>query len=81
MNKKQILKLKRQLNSTVMDLCSDNPEFLAEKIEAVLEDHFTPKPVKKEKAYLASTGETEKMTMVVRTKGQSQKADASRGVQ
>lgn len=80
MNKKKITKLQKAVFSSVMDLCEKDPEFLAEKIGAVIDEHFS-EPVKQSgpKPYLAPTGETEKIGSFIRTKGQSEKADAIRG--
>lgn len=80
MNKKKLTKLQKAVFSSVMEHCDKDPEFLAEKIGAVIDEHFL-EPIKSSgpKPYLAPTGETEKIASFIRTKGQSERADATRG--
>lgn len=82
MKKSQILKLKKALFAPIMDICpSDDGEYLAAKINAIIDEHYDESSKKpKSKPYLATTGEENKnIQSVVRTKGQSEKADAIRG--
>ena len=82
MKKNKITKLKDAIFTSLCDNCTTkDTEVLIEKINAIIDDHFDPKPVedKKSKPYLASTGESAKIDLIVRTKGQSQRADDTRG--
>jgi len=83
MTKNKILKLKKALFSSIMEHCSDSDgEFLSAKIGAIVDEHYDDSSKKpKSKQYLASTGEdSPNKDAVVRTKGQSERADAIRGV-
>ena len=84
MNKIKISKLKKTVFSAVADYCNDSDvEILCEKFAAVIDDHFNPAEQKSNspKPYLASTGTTEKQASIIRTKGDSQRADSVRGMQ
>ena len=81
MQKNKLLKLKKAVFSAVLDNCrTEDAELLSAKIAVVIDDHFEEKAAKpKSKPYLASTGEeTPSSGSVVRTKGQSERADSIR---
>lgn len=83
MNKTKISKLKKAVFNAVADYCNDSDvEVLCEKFAAMIDDHFNPVEQKPNspKPYLASTGATEKQASVIRTKGDSQRADSVRGM-
>jgi hypothetical protein len=81
MKKNKLLSLKRAVFGAIADNCqSDDAEILSAKIAVIIDDHFDDNTKKqKSKPYLASTGEEKSSSgSVVRTKGQSEKADAVR---
>lgn len=83
MNKTKMSKLKKTVFNAVADYCDDNDvESLCEKFAAVIDDHFNPVAEKPHspKPYLAPTGTSEKQASVIRTKGDSQRADSARGM-
>jgi hypothetical protein len=79
MNKNKLLKLKRSIFSIVNEQCTDeDSQLLSSQLDKTINDYFNPiKTIQKTKGYLAPTGEENiKIESLVRTKGQSEKADS-----
>ena len=80
MQKNKVLKLKKAVFSALLDNCkTEDAELLSAKLAVIIDDHFEMIDKPKSKPYLAPTGEDNPSNgSVVRTKGQSEKADAFR---
>jgi hypothetical protein len=78
MNKTNLNKLKRQIKKSVSEICDDDDVLSVSNIINNALDNFYNPPIPEKKGYIASTG-GQILTSVVRTKGQSEKADSVRG--
>lgn len=78
MNKTRLTKLKKQIQKAVIDSCDEKDiSELVSILDKTVEDYFNP-PILEKKSYIASTGGNI-LTSVVRTRGQSEKADSAKG--
>jgi len=78
MNKTTISKLKKQVKKAICEFCEkEDAEKIFGSVDLLIDHYYNP-PLPEKKGYIASTGGSI-VASVVRTKGQSERADANRG--